>query len=97
LDEGLRSVLGESAAEALYRHFEERTGLRREELLERPKALEALDRFLWTLFDFGYEVLERAVLSALRKRLGLPISTLSEVASLLSSPPRADRCGARDR
>jgi len=85
IDEALRGLLGESATEALYRHFEE-AGLRREELLERPEALEALDRFLRGFFDVGYEVLERALLSALRKRLGLSISTLSELASLLSSP-----------
>jgi hypothetical protein len=89
IDEGLRSVLGESATEALYRHFEKRTGLKKEELLKKPGALEAFDCFLKGLFNAGYKVLEKAVLSSLYKRLGLPTSSLSEVATLLSQRSQA--------
>jgi hypothetical protein len=90
LDEGLRSVLGESVTKALYYHFEERTGLKVEEALERPEGPKAFTRFLREFFDYGYDALEKVMVEILSKRVGIRVSSLSEVFSLLSS--RSTKC-----
>jgi len=82
LDEGLRSVLGESVTKALYYHFEERTGLKVEEALERPEGPKAFTRFLREFFDYGYDALERIIVEILSKRVGIRASSLSEALSL---------------
>jgi hypothetical protein len=83
LDEGLRSVLGESVTKALYYHFEERTGLKVEEALEKPEGSKTFTRFLREFFD--YDALERIIVEMMGKRLGVKASSLSEALSLLSS------------
>ena len=85
IDEGLRSVLGESVTKTLYYHFEERSGLRMEDVFKRPEGPELFTRFLRDFFDHGYGILERAVLEALNKRVGVRASSLSEALSWLSS------------
>ena len=90
LDEGLRSVLGESVTKALYYHFEEKSGLKVEEALKRPEGSRAFTRFLMEFFDHGYVVLEKVMVEVLNKRMGIRASSLSEVFSLLSS--RSTKC-----
>jgi hypothetical protein len=85
LDEGLRSVLGESVTKTLYYHFEERTGLKVEEALERPEGSKTFTRFLREFFDYGYDALEKVMVEILSKRVGIRVSSLSEALSLLSS------------
>jgi len=85
LDEGLRSVLGESVTKALYHHFEEKSGLKVEEALERPEGPKAFTRFLREFFDYGYDALEKIIVEMMSKRVGIRASSLSEVLSLLSS------------
>jgi hypothetical protein len=85
LDEGLRSVLGESVTKALYYHFEEKTGLKVEEVFGRPNGPEAFLRFLREFFDYGYEVLEKVMVEVLNKRVAVKVSSLPEVLSLFSS------------
>jgi len=85
LDEGLRSVLGESVTKALYYHFEEKSGLRVEEALERPEGPKAFLCFLREFFDYGYDALEKVMVEVLSKRVGIRVSSLSEAFSLLSS------------
>jgi hypothetical protein len=85
LNEGLKSVLGESVTKALYYHFEEKSGLKVEEALERPEGSKAFLRFLREFFDYGYDALERIIVEILSKRVGIKASSLSEALSLLSS------------
>ena len=85
LDEGLRSVLGESVTKALYYHFEEESGLKVGEALERPEGLKAFLCFLREFFDYGYDALEKIIVEIMSKRVGIRVSSLSEVLSLLSS------------
>jgi hypothetical protein len=85
LDEGLRSVLGESVTKVLYYHFEEKSGLKVEEALGRPEGLKAFARFLREFFDYGYDALEKVMVEVLSKRVGIKASSLSEALSLLSS------------
>jgi hypothetical protein len=90
LDEGLRSVLGESVTKALYHHFEERTGLKVREALERPEGSRAFTRFLREFFDHGYDALEKVMVEVLNKRVGIRASSLFEALSLLGS--RSTKC-----
>jgi hypothetical protein len=85
LDEGLRGGLGGSVMKALYYYFEERTGLKVEEVFGRPNGPEAFLRFLREFFDYGYEVLEKVMVEVLNKRVGVKASSLSEILSLFSS------------
>jgi intein/homing endonuclease len=99
LDEGLRSVLGESVTKALYYHFEERAGLKVEEALERPEGSKAFTRFLREFFDYGYDALERIIVEVMSKRVGIRASSLSEALSLLSSrsTSRSTQCSTCPR
>ena len=84
-DEGLRSVLGESVTKALYYHFEEKSGLKVEDVFRRPEDSNAFVCFLREFFDYGYDALERIIVEIVSKRVGIKASSLSEVLSLLSS------------
>jgi hypothetical protein len=99
LDEGLRSVLGESVTKAIYYHFEEKSGLKVEEALERPEGSKAFTRFLKEFFDHGYDALERIIVEVVSKRVGIRASSLSEALSLLSSrsTSRSTQCSTCPR
>jgi hypothetical protein len=90
LDEGLRSVLGESVTKALYHHFEEKSGLKVREALKRPEGSRAFMCFLREFFDHGYDALEKVMVEVLNKRVGIRASSLFEALSLLSS--RSTEC-----
>ena len=68
IDEGLRTVLGESCSRAIYYYFQTRTGLRIEDAVDRPEALAS---FLRGMFMAGAQVLERKIVERLCAKLQL--------------------------
>jgi hypothetical protein len=66
LDEGLKSILGESGKKIVYFHLQNSHGLRREEILEKP---ELLNECLNMLFGYGAKVIENAILKTLSFKL----------------------------
>lgn len=67
VDEGLL-VLGESGRNAVYFHLQKLYSLRREDISSKPEAfMESLRK----IFGVGAEVIERAILKSLYRKLGL--------------------------
>jgi len=68
IDEGLKDVLGESCAKSIYYYFQMCTGLRVEDVVERPEAFVS---FLRDMFKAGAQVLERKVVERLCTKFGV--------------------------
>ena len=62
IDEGFREVLGDTGSRAIYYYFQVLTGLKIEDVIERPEALVS---FLRNMFKAGAQVLERRVFEKL--------------------------------
>jgi len=91
IDEGLKNVLGDSGARAICYYFERFTGLKMEEVLERPEAFAA---FLKGVFGAGFRIVEASILEVLFRKFGLRAFDVEEALrplrdhTLLTSPTK---------
>ncbi len=68
IDEGFKELLGDSCSRAVYYYFHMRTGLRVEDVVDRPEALVG---FLREMFGAGAQVLERGLVKRLCAKFGI--------------------------
>jgi len=66
IDECLKELLGESCAKAVYYYLQLHTGLRLEDVVDRPEAFVS---FLREMFRAGAQILERKVVEKLCAKL----------------------------
>ena len=68
INEGLMSVIGESATQATYYHLEKFLSLNRDEVLKNPRTfVEGLEK----IFGFGSQYLEMAIVEKLYSKIGI--------------------------
>ena len=68
MDGCLKELLGESCARAIYYYLQMRTGLRLEDVVDRPEAFVG---FLREMFRAGAQVLERKIVEKLCAKLDI--------------------------
>ena len=76
IDESLGELLGEPCLRAIYYYFQLRTGLRPEDVADRPEAFVA---FLREMFRAGAQVVERRIAERLCARFGVDVRDVGDL------------------